>query len=117
MLVTNTLIAGSAVSTLYVGLKAIKEDQKRKKTPWTFYAEKIEKRRGRGKKRAHQIARRKNILPEMTSVKSALTRFKEDKINSLFVDPRSEQLKEISANLDEEQINEIERKLMKNVRV
>jgi Cu2+-exporting ATPase len=129
MLVTNTLIAGSAVSALYVGVKRIKEDQKRKKTPWTFVAEKMEKKRRRtkafrGKKRAHQIATRKNIFPAMASVlaipsygKAALTRFKEDKIKPLFADPRSEQLKEISASLDEEKIRQIEKQFDRDLTI
>jgi len=61
MLVANILIAGSALSALYAGTKAIKENQKKKKTPWTFAASKMEKRRRakpfRGKRRAYLTAR------------------------------------------------------------
>ncbi|MGB0386453.1 MAG: heavy metal translocating P-type ATPase [Ardenticatenaceae bacterium] len=113
MLITNALIASSTISALYVGVKAIKEDQKRKKTPWTYYAEKMDKkRRRRGKKSAYQSAIEPNIFPAMAMPSVgllALTKFKEEKIKPLFADSRSEQLKEISATLDEEKTQDARR--------
>ena len=117
MLLTTALITGSA---FYIGATKYKERQKRKKKPWTFYAEKIEKRqlaKRRGRKN-HTL-----LSTEIPSQIVAWAKFSKEKICLLLpysgssIDSRRQQLKEISSASDESEVNEVEQKLNRDLTI
>ena len=108
----STIITGGV---LYAGSKAYQERQERKKKPWTFYAKRMEKKRLA--KRSHQGKKSLlslEIIPKIASAKNTLTTSSQEKISPLFllsrfanVEPRHQQLKELSSAPDESEISEI----------
>ena len=104
MFLTNVVIAGGALIT---GAKVYRENQRKKKTPWTVYAEKIAKN---DKKKRGLIVR--GGLSEITNGKVVVQKFKKEKIRAWLPafgrqsDTRSQQLLEINKNRPENEISE-----------
>ena len=98
MLLTSVL-TGTSGALLYAGIKTYKERQKKKKTPWTYHAEKM----ARSKKR-----KQSTLLSRYSNAKTALQKVKEEKISLFLGDMRSTQLKEISST---EEISEAQKEI------
>ena len=125
MLFTSTLIAGGI---LYTGLKVYEEHKKDEKIPWTFNPETRRSKKGKTKRLSSVLNKKKNIslrTPSKTaSVKVTFKKFKENRIDPLsrkmlsgFTNTRHKQLKEISADLDEGEISEAEKKLNRDLSI
>ena len=117
----STIITGG---TLYVGVKAYEKRQKKKKKPWTFYAERLERNRV-----AKQRGRKNHALlsTEMPSqiayAQTALVKFYQENIGLPFLyaasglNTRSQQLKEISKASDQNESSEVEQKLNRELAI
>jgi len=116
MLLSTIITAGA----LYAGTKAYKERQKKKKKPWAFYAERMERNRvAKRRDRRNRPLLSTEIPSQIASAQAALANFSFKKIRLPYprrLNARSQQLEEISSVADENKISE-EQKLNLNLAI
>ena len=105
MFLTNALVVGGL---LYGGVKTYKEKLKKETTPWTYYAETLQKNNRNCTRLAPSWGKKQPSL--LSSAWATLQTFKEEKITPFFSDSRQQQLQEISSLSDETEMSDAERK-------
>ena len=100
MFLTSIAIAGG---TAMAGVKVYRDNKRKKKFPWSVYAQKMERRKP-------LLYRKKRALPILNGPVTAISEFKREKINSFF-GRRHEQLSEISSDPDVNETSEAEKEI------
>jgi Cu2+-exporting ATPase len=106
MFLTSALVAGGII---YGGVKTYQEKRKKEKTPWTYYAQRLQKKNNTLTLLAP--SRRQKEPSSVTSAWATLQTFKFDTITPFFSDSRKQQLQEISSTADENETSEVEKKI------
>ena len=92
---------------LYGGVKIVKESKKKKETPWTFYAERLEKKR----RKRRGGSRTAPTLAVVARGQAAIKKLTEEPFICFSDDSRQQQLVEISQDTNEGQISELEKQM------
>ena len=110
MLLTNALVAGGI---MYGGVKTYQEKRKKETTPWTYYAERLQKKNNTLTRLAPSRRKKEPFL--VTSALATWQTFTEETISPFFSDSRQQQLQEISS--DKIQKSEAEKKTNQDLMV